>query len=141
MFKWTKGKCRICGIELTPQNSKAYMHGTWCSIHFNTNKKTQRLKSREQKKSEKCYQKRLKLDIIKAYGGKCECCGEDKYEFLTIHHLFDDGKLHRREVGSVYSWIRQNDYPRDRFQLLCVNCNMAKQWYGYCPHERKRACP
>ena len=40
-----------------------------------------------------CYKKgrvntrtKNKERIIEAYGGKCECCGESIFEFLTIDH-------------------------------------------------------
>ena len=35
---------------------------------------------------------------------------------------------------SLYKWIKEN-VPRD-LQILCHNCNAAKQIYGICPHSR-----
>lgn len=34
------------------------------------------------------------------------------------------------------SWLKTNGYP-DGFQTLCHNCNMAKGFYGICPHKEK----
>lgn len=31
-------------------------------------------------------------------------------------------------------WLRRNNYPNG-FQVLCHNCNMAKGFYGKCPHQ------
>lgn len=81
----------------------------------------------------------LRLSIIEAYGGKCECCGETQPQFLTIDHIYDDGADHRRELGTgskkIYKWLTKNNYPKDRFQLLCYNCNCAKGCFGICPHK------
>jgi radical SAM protein with 4Fe4S-binding SPASM domain len=32
--------------------------------------------------------------------------------------------------------LKNNNYPKDLFRLLCHNCNMARGCYGYCPHEK-----
>ncbi len=89
----------------------------------------------------KKYRRKTKLDIISHYGGKCFCCGETRWEFLSIDHVKGNGNKHRREeLGSfnkagfvMYRWLIKNKYP-DGFQILCMNCNTAKGFYGYCPH-------
>ena len=84
--------------------------------------------------------------IISAYGGMCVCCGEDEAIFLTIDHIFNDGAKHRAElfgynksrIGGVvkfYNFLIANNFPKDRFQILCYNCNCAKGRVGYCPHR------
>ena len=83
------------------------------------------------------YRKNLKQEIMNAYGGKCECCDEDRIEFLTIEHIHGDGKQHRESVNSVYLDLKKRGFPRDGYTCLCINCNFAKGQYGYCPHERK----
>lgn len=85
------------------------------------------------------YRKRLVMDH---YGGKCACCGEDAIEFLTIDHINNDGAEHRKTVLShasrngrsvrLYSWLVQEGFPSG-FQVLCMNCNTAKGFYGRCP--------
>ena len=80
----------------------------------------------------------LKIRIMKEYGGKCVCCGEQNIYFLTIDHTYNDGNEHRKEVdGSVlYRWLEKNGYPKDRFQILCWNCNNGKRLNnGVCPHK------
>lgn len=78
-----------------------------------------------------------RLEAIAHYGGACACCGEDAYEFLVIDHIHDDGAQHRRELsGELISyWLKRNGYPPG-YQILCANCNMAKQLGdGFCePH-------
>jgi len=86
--------------------------------------------------------RRVRADVIEAYGGKCVCCGEGTPEFLGIDHIFCDGGKERRERGlsgaTLYRELRRNGYPKDRYQLLCHNCNQAKGYYRVCPHERIR---
>lgn len=76
---------------------------------------------------------------IAAYGGRCACCGETQFEFLGIDHVHNDGAQHRRDIGtrSIYPWLEKHGFPQDgRFQVLCHNCNMAKQHVGECPHVK-----
>ena len=85
------------------------------------------------------WKRNLKKKVFQAYGNACSCCGESMEEFLTIHHVLNDGKAHKAKVGNrtfqVYGDIKKQGYPR-HFQLLCMNCNWAKGMYGYCPHRR-----
>lgn len=78
--------------------------------------------------------KKLRLKVLRAYGNKCQCCGEDTYEFLAIDHKNNDGSEHRKTVKNLYEWLVENNYP-EGFQVLCHNCNMAKAFYGKCPHK------
>lgn len=80
-----------------------------------------------------------KQEVIRTYGGKCACCGEDRWEFLTIDHVNGGGTKHRKQVGSgggaFYKWLKANGYPQEGYRVLCMNCNMALGLYGYCPHQ------
>jgi len=76
---------------------------------------------------------------FKAYGGACACCGESRHEFLSIDHIAGGGNKHRKDLGlragwPFYRWLRLNNWPKD-FQVLCFNCNCARGFFGYCPHE------
>jgi hypothetical protein len=85
-------------------------------------------------------QRKKRLAVIAAYGGKCKCCGESRFEFMQFDHVNNNGKAHREQVGRGYKfllWLERNNYP-DIIQLLCSNCNFAKAKYGICPHERER---
>lgn len=81
--------------------------------------------------------KKTRLDVIQHYGGKCVCCGETKIEFLAMDHINGGGRKHRASIknSNMYRWIKKNGYPND-FQILCHNCNMAKGFYGQCPHKK-----
>lgn len=85
-----------------------------------------------------------KAAVVTAYGAKCRCCGETEPAFLVVDHVDDDGARHRevigqgaRRIGSgsiMYAWLVANGFP-EGFQLLCANCNTAKQSLGTCPHH------
>ncbi len=82
---------------------------------------------------------RLREQVFSHYGKKCKCCGEERIEFLSIDHVEGGGNQHRREVGNyinLYRWIVKNDFPAT-IQILCFNCNLAKGFFGYCPHEKE----
>ena len=83
--------------------------------------------------------KELKAIVHNHYGNKCSCCGESQPEFLTIHHINNDGAKHRKEISTwtavMYRWIIDNEFPSS-FTLLCFNCNCALQYFGYCPHKK-----
>lgn len=75
--------------------------------------------------------------VINHYGGRCTCCGETQFEFLTIDHTGNDGAEHRRTVTgtrNIVHWLIRNQFPNG-FQILCWNCNTAKQFHGGCPHQ------
>lgn len=83
--------------------------------------------------------RKLRQDVLDAYGNECKCCGEKHQEFLGIDHVNNDGEGHRKELKgygrAIYQWLKKNGYPQKGFQLLCHNCNMAKGLYGGCPHK------
>jgi len=81
--------------------------------------------------------RKLKAEVISAYGGKCVCCGEILLEFLTMDHENGGGNKHIQSVGGAgkfYHWLRKKKYPTG-FRVLCFNCNSAIGFYGYCPHR------
>ena len=87
---------------------------------------------------QRLYRRKCKEELIAAYGGKCVCCGENRFEFLTLEHTEKDGAKHKKELGntdSIHRWIRRNGYPKGRFTILCFNCNAADFYYGQCPHK------
>ncbi|HEY5234710.1 MAG TPA: hypothetical protein VIJ14_00920 [Rhabdochlamydiaceae bacterium] len=97
-------------------------------------------------KRSKEYTARVKLEVFTHYSGgvpKCICCGETEIKFLALDHIHGKGNKHRRmttgegKAGmTMYRWARNNNYPK-MFQILCHNCNMAKGFWGVCPHINK----
>jgi 5-methylcytosine-specific restriction endonuclease McrA len=84
----------------------------------------------------------LKEKIVQGYGGKCACCGESEIEFLTVDHVVPVRRKHVAQYGTcgsaLYRKLLKEGFPKDNFQLLCFNCNMAKRTSAECPHQRKR---
>ncbi len=81
----------------------------------------------------------LRQEMVAAYGGVCECCGENNWEFLTIDHINGDGREHRKKIGrtDIYLWLKKRGWPKDSYRLLCFNCNSSFGLLGYCPHQHK----
>ena len=83
----------------------------------------------------------LKQIVIDAYGGKCTCCEETRFELMTIDHISNDGAEDRLLLGKsksngrgLYYHLIKSNFPKDKYQLLCANCNLAKGYYKQCPH-------
>jgi hypothetical protein len=79
----------------------------------------------------------LKQDVIDHYGGQCSCCGEKILDFLTVDHILGDGGRERKVIPSsrVYHFLKRNNYPKDRYRILCFNCNCGRR-QGICPHKK-----
>lgn len=130
-------KCGSCDLFVTrPELS------TWNSYYckpcqkvidareYATNRAKRQAESRERLR-------RLRLAVIEGYGGCCECCGQRRWQFLTLDHIHGGGKKHIDEVGGNQKLLRQlrdNGFPRDRIRLLCTNCNCGRR-LGECPHK------
>lgn len=86
----------------------------------------------------KAWRERLRQDILDAYGRACACCGERREEFLTLDHIGGRDESHvGLKTQQVYTRVRREGFPQDRYRLLCWNCNCAIGMYGSCPHERE----
>jgi 5-methylcytosine-specific restriction endonuclease McrA len=83
---------------------------------------------------------RLKAEMVEEYGGKCLHCGIADPDVLTLDHINDDSHVEKEEYGEnargghkIYAKLKQQGWPKERFQLLCFNCNSKKEM------QRKRA--
>lgn len=83
--------------------------------------------------------RKLREEIIQKLGGKCACCGEKAYEFLTLDHIQGGGHKHRMACSSsrttIYWEVKMNGFPKDRYRILCWNCNAAMGIHKRCPHN------
>ena len=101
------------------------------------------LRYREEHREKKNAQERKlrekrRMMVLEHYGGmppKCACCGEREIKFLSIDHINGDGKIQRKiaKDNNLNRWLIKNNFP-DGIQILCHNCNLAKGFYGKCPH-------
>jgi hypothetical protein len=84
---------------------------------------------------------KCKEEVLKFYGGKCACCGEENIKFLTIDHINNNGKEHGNGKGRykgemLYRFLKANTYPGG-IQVLCFNCNIGRRNNGgICPHKK-----
>lgn len=82
----------------------------------------------------------LRIEVLIHYGGRCFCCGQDDFRYLTFDHIEDNGAEHRRNNYSpIYVWLKARGYP-EGIQILCANCNTAKAYFGglRCTLPRKK---
>lgn len=81
----------------------------------------------------KKYRSKVKTAVLAEYGGCClnPACKETDPACLTIDHVFDDGAEERKKLKTgLYAMLRRWGYPKDRYQLLCHNCQWRKRAYG-----------
>jgi hypothetical protein len=93
--------------------------------------------------------RRNRMTALAAYGGRCTCCGETRWQFLTLQHSNGDGAAHRRELvgkhhrvggAKFYRKLVAAGCPQDRgIVVLCANCHVAEDLHGGCPHRLERA--
>jgi hypothetical protein len=77
---------------------------------------------------------------LQAYGGHCACCGETRYQFLALDHIYGGGNRDqitgkRGERGAKLARVLYRRKFPPGFRVLCHNCNAAFGFYGYCPHN------
>jgi len=125
-------QCGTCGEE---KSVKDFGNNPRCKDGLKTECKAC-VSSRQQG-----YRQTAKADMIEAYGGKCQCCGEGEPGFLTIDHVNGNGNKHRQQLKlggwSFYLWLKKQGYPKGEYRLLCYNCNCSSHHLGECPHKRK----
>lgn len=71
--------------------------------------------------------RKLKEEVIQAYGGQCVCCREDYLPYLELDHVYGGGNKHRQEVPhwNLLRLLKNENFP-SYIQLLCGNCHNAK---------------
>lgn len=84
------------------------------------------------------YKIKVRQELLVAYGNTCSCCFEINQAFLTLEHLYGGGRKHRDAIGHghrMHLELKRLGWPKDRYTLLCMNCNMARGIRGTCPHQ------
>jgi hypothetical protein len=133
--------CRICHTRLNESNWYPALMSNKRYICISCYKKYQKSWN-ERTDHNRRYAWKERVQAIQHYGGRCACCGESELRFLVLDHVDEDGALQRKQMRGAggwrfYRWLRLNQYP-DSFtlQILCANCNMAKTFFGGCPHGK-----
>jgi hypothetical protein len=104
------------------------------------NKYLQEYRQKETTKDRRKKQHReLREQAFAGYGGKCQCCGEHRFEFLAIDHVNGGGREERKTKSTqqIARKVVNQGFPSS-YRVLCHNCNQSHGWYGYCPHQQER---
>ena len=109
------------------------------------NSRGEKRSKKEMNRQSRDSKRRLRYEVLTHYCNgipKCACCGESHVEFLALDHIHGGGNKHRKEISAFgsefYSWLKNNGWPNDPpLQILCHNCNLAKGFYGTCPHQKQ----
>ena len=120
--------CEYCGEEFEPKHTTpwqrfcCYNHKTYAARIANPTR-TKEIGRRSKHN--------IKMEVLRAYGGRCVACGETDPDMLCIDHVNNDGTRQRMEAGisasgePMYGWLKKNGYPAG-FQVLCANHNTKK---------------
>ena len=78
----------------------------------------------------------------------CNCCEYTGIDFLNVDHIIPKREMEKdpkmiemgfkasRKAHSLNGWLITNNFPKG-FQILCWNCNFAKDKLGKCPHQNR----
>lgn len=142
-------KCNTCGeekflYEFRKEPVKGQNKGRRgiCKVCISKKEKQNRVDNPElaERRTAECklWHTQIKCIALAGYGGECVCCGEDRFELLSIDHINGNGRKHRREEingRSIYQWLVAENYPLG-FRILCYNCNCSDGFFGKCPHGK-----
>lgn len=78
-----------------------------------------------------------KLEVIEGYGEECICCGSKDPDSLSIDHIHGLKGEKRMKTRNFYKMLIDQNFPKENYRLLCMNCNVAHAVYGSCPHQYK----
>jgi hypothetical protein len=131
-----RGECKKCSYEVNRvwRNKNKEQFDNTTRNYVNKNREKIR-------KYQNGWHLNFKKILVDAYGGKCSCCGESEIRFLTLEHKNRGGSAHRKQVGggrNVYQDVKRQGYPKDKYEILCFNCNCSQSNGQPCPHKNKR---
>ena len=119
-------ECLECKKEFEPKNKVQKFCSIKCKNEYN-NRKHQNYETQKNRGL------KLKIELIKEKGSKCEICGYDNnIAALSFHHLNPnekDFKLDARTLSNThYDKIIKE---AEKCQLLCANCHMETHYPDY----------
>ncbi len=124
--------CSICGHRYLAKRQEADSRCSRCRKKYLQVWRNQPIN--KQKKAE--LNRLLRKRVFDGYGGKCACCGEERFEFLGIDHVNGGGGRDRKvhSTWQIAKRIISLGFPNE-YRILCYNCNFSLGHYGYCPHD------
>lgn len=70
----------------------------------------------------------LRHEILRVLGGECIRCGFADWRALQVDHVKGGGRLDRQRFANKSAFLRVVMKERDKYQLLCANCNWIKRY-------------
>ena len=139
--------CSVCGKEVGARRCKGMCstcyHRAWNKSHPQARKDHGKSYYQKHRKDfltrTAARNKARRIKMLDDLGGKCACCGERNKIFLCLDHIKGGGRReHSRKGGAQGVWKRaiKDGLPKDRYRVLCWNCNAALGLYGFCPHSK-----
>jgi hypothetical protein len=74
------------------------------------------------------YHRKIKKKLFDRMGGQCIKCGFSDYRVLQVDHINGRGKKDRLGTHQLYLHILKDNLWKEKYQLLCANCNQIKRW-------------
>ncbi len=101
----------------------------------NCNLKKERIRRKRPEKHSWQKSNAARMSVLNDYGAQCICCKEADTDKLVIDNIHGGGSKEKETYPSrsVYLFLMKRKVDRSRFQVLCANCNQAKE-FGPCPH-------
>lgn len=130
-------KCGVCRVYEPPSGTKGWVGG----MHHRCYAKKKYNPELFKRIKKECYQRKkreLRSQLINGMGGKCSCCGEKEPVFLCLDHVKGGGRKDYKKRGHlvIYRRVIKEKFPKDKYRLLCWNCNPAFWILGLCPHQK-----
>lgn len=143
--------CRSCGSLYPNTSAFFYQNNVNRSLTYRECRKCRRERATAISKTPEARSKHsergkialraMRQKMFDALGHSCSCCGETEERFLTLEHLAGNGRAHRRSNGVLrfYREMENEGWPKDKYTILCMNCNHGKYHNGgICPHQAVR---
>lgn len=143
-------RCSQCGeikplFEFRQDRHRKSGYSSWCkkchAAYMSARWRTSPAARKKQYQWKHDHRQKQRAQLIRQYGGKCECCGENRIEFLAFDHSSGGGSKHLKTINrDILTWLKKANQPLG-IRILCHNCNFAIALYGYCPHHQSSQFP
>lgn len=74
---------------------------------------------------------KIRIKLIKLLGGRCSCCGLDKWWVLVVDKI-QYTKSSRETPHALYNKLIKNPDLIEEYQCLCYGCDKSKNIGGKC---------
>lgn len=127
----------MCGCNARPHKGRGLCIRCWERLVRNKTPKRKkwqkeyRAKSIEKiRKNNDKYNHNLRQQVVDYLGGKCVKCGFNDIRALQIDHINGGGYQEMKNLSAKqrYRLVLQTEKDKNKYQLLCANCNWIKRF-------------